>query len=90
MGLKGSRGNIPTNAVVKIASRNDYMTAKKNKYNIEARKSILHGVNILAGAVKVPMGPRGRNVVIKKAFGSPLLLCKMKQVYHLSYSSQKR
>lgn len=49
------------------------MTAKEIKYSIEARKRILNGVNILADAVKVTMGPRGRNVVIEKAFGSPLV-----------------
>jgi chaperonin GroEL len=49
------------------------MTAKEIKYDVEARKSILKGVNILADAVKVTLGPRGRNVVIEKSFGSPLV-----------------
>lgn len=45
--------------------------AKILKYNEEARKSILDGVVKLADAVKVTLGPRGRNVVIDKKFGSP-------------------
>ena len=49
------------------------MAAKEIKYDVEARKSILNGVNILADAVKVTLGPRGRNVVIEKSFGSPLV-----------------
>jgi chaperonin GroEL len=45
--------------------------AKIMQYNEEARKSILEGVVKLADAVKVTLGPRGRNVVIDKKFGSP-------------------
>jgi len=40
-------------------------------YNIEARNKLKKGVDILANAVKVTLGPRGRNVVIQKSFGSP-------------------
>jgi len=47
------------------------MAAKMLQYDEEARKSILNGVNILADAVKVTLGPRGRNVIIEKSFGSP-------------------
>jgi chaperonin GroEL len=47
------------------------MAAKLISYNVEARKSILNGVNILANAVKVTLGPKGRNVVIDKKWGSP-------------------
>ncbi|MCI0337766.1 MAG: chaperonin GroEL [Acidobacteria bacterium] len=43
------------------------------KFREEARKSMLDGVNILANAVRVTLGPRGRNVVIDKKFGSPLI-----------------
>ena len=39
----------------------------------ESRQSILRGVNVLADAVKVTLGPKGRNVVIEKKFGSPLI-----------------
>ncbi|OHD65646.1 MAG: chaperonin GroL [Spirochaetes bacterium RBG_13_51_14] len=45
--------------------------AKILKYNEEARRFILEGVNKLVGAVQVTLGPRGRNVVIDKKFGSP-------------------
>jgi chaperonin GroEL len=45
--------------------------AKDVKFGLEARKEILKGVRILADAVRVTMGPRGRNVVIEKSFGAP-------------------
>ncbi len=47
------------------------MSAKELKFSQEARNSILNGVNILADAVKVTLGPKGRNVVIEKSFGAP-------------------
>src|SRR5581483_5989659 len=46
--------------------------AKMLQFNEEALKSILKGVRTLAKAVKVTLGPKGRNVVIGKGFGSPL------------------
>src|ERR1035441_6140738 len=49
------------------------MGAKIIKFDQEGRNSILKGVNALAGAVKVTLGPKGRNVVIDKMFGSPLI-----------------
>ena len=42
-------------------------------FSEEARSNILKGVNVLANAVKVTLGPKGRNVVIEKSFGSPLI-----------------
>ena len=45
--------------------------AKELKYSEEARSLILEGVNQLANAVKVTLGPKGRNVVIQKSFGAP-------------------
>src|SRR3984893_16200942 len=45
--------------------------AKMLQFNEEALKSILKGVKTLAKAVKVTLGPKGRNVVIQKSFGSP-------------------
>lgn len=45
--------------------------AKKIKFGLEANEGILKGVKVLADAVKVTMGPKGRNVVIEKSFGSP-------------------
>jgi chaperonin GroEL len=47
------------------------MGAKILLYDEEARKSVLKGVNTLADAVKVTLGPKGRNVIIDKTFGSP-------------------
>ena len=47
--------------------------AKILKFDEEARKKLEAGVNILADAVKVTLGPRGRNVVLEKAYGSPLI-----------------
>ncbi|PLX93007.1 MAG: chaperonin GroEL [Desulfuromonas sp.] len=49
------------------------MAAKEIKFGQEARAQILAGVNALADAVKVTLGPKGRNVVIEKAFGAPLI-----------------
>jgi chaperonin GroEL len=47
--------------------------AKELKFDQEARNAILEGVNILADAVKVTLGPKGRNVVLEKSFGSPVV-----------------
>ncbi len=47
------------------------MTAKDVKFSHDARTRMLRGVDILADAVKVTLGPKGRNVVIEKAFGGP-------------------
>lgn len=47
------------------------MAAKEIKYYNEAREKLMLGVNTLADAVKVTLGPKGRNVVIEKSFGSP-------------------
>ena len=47
--------------------------AKMLSFGEEARKKVLEGVNILADAVKVTLGPKGRNVILDKSFGSPLI-----------------
>ncbi|MDA7428201.1 chaperonin GroEL [Primorskyibacter aestuariivivens] len=47
------------------------MAAKDVKFDTEARNKMLKGVNILADAVKVTLGPKGRNVVLDKSFGAP-------------------
>ncbi|WP_320820084.1 chaperonin GroEL, partial [Thalassolituus sp.] len=49
------------------------MAAKEVKFGNEARSAMLNGVNILANAVKVTLGPKGRNVVLDKSFGSPTI-----------------
>ena len=47
--------------------------AKQILHGEESRQAILRGVNILADAVKATLGPKGRNVVIEKKFGSPTI-----------------
>src|SRR5947199_963527 len=47
------------------------MAAKDVKFSGDARERLLRGVDILANAVKVTLGPKGRNVVIEKSFGAP-------------------
>src|SRR5258708_36469723 len=47
------------------------MAAKDVKFSGEARERMLRGVETLANAVKVTLGPKGRNVVIEKSFGAP-------------------
>ncbi|MGF0112116.1 chaperonin GroEL [Streptococcus sp. SGI.013] len=47
--------------------------AKEIKFSADARESMVRGVDILADTVKVTLGPKGRNVVLEKAFGSPLI-----------------
>ena len=47
------------------------MAAKDVKFDTDARNRMLKGVNTLADAVKVTLGPKGRNVVIEKSFGAP-------------------
>jgi chaperonin GroEL len=47
------------------------MAAKEVKFSTDARERMLHGVDILANAVKVTLGPKGRNVVLDKSFGAP-------------------
>ena len=47
------------------------MAAKEVKFGNSARQGMLDGVNVLANAVKVTLGPKGRNVVLDKSFGAP-------------------
>ncbi|MAK77030.1 MAG: molecular chaperone GroEL, partial [Nisaea sp.] len=47
------------------------MAAKDVKFSTEARDKMLQGIDILADAVKVTLGPKGRNVVLDKSFGAP-------------------
>ncbi|MEJ2575713.1 MAG: chaperonin GroEL [Gammaproteobacteria bacterium] len=49
------------------------MTAKEVRFSDDARQRMLAGVNILANAVKVTLGPKGRNVVLEKSFGAPTI-----------------
>ena len=45
--------------------------AKEIKYDQNAREALLRGINTLADAVRVTLGPKGRNVILEKSFGSP-------------------
>src|SRR6058998_3056709 len=47
------------------------MAAKEVRFSTEARDKLLRGVDILANAVRVTLGPKGRNVVLDKSFGAP-------------------
>ena len=49
------------------------MAAKDVKFHDAARNKMVEGVNILADAVKVTLGPKGRNVVLERSFGSPTI-----------------
>jgi chaperonin GroEL len=47
------------------------MSAKEVKFAVEARDKMLRGIDTLANAVRVTLGPKGRNVVLDKSFGAP-------------------
>ena len=47
------------------------MTAKDVRFAVDARDRMLHGIDTLANAVKVTLGPKGRNVVLDKSYGAP-------------------
>ena len=47
--------------------------SKEIRYGKDAKKSLLKGVDLLADAVKITLGPKGRNVVLDKGYGSPLI-----------------
>jgi chaperonin GroEL len=57
---------------MKMNGRKDInMAAKEVKFSVDARDSMLRGIDILAHAVRVTLGPKGRNVVLDKSFGAP-------------------
>src|ERR1700704_5632263 len=47
------------------------MAAKEVKFSVDARQKMMRGVDILANAVRITLGPKGRNVVLEKSFGAP-------------------
>jgi len=49
------------------------MSAKEIKFGSDARNLMLDGVNMLANAVKVTLGPKGRNVILSRSFGAPTI-----------------
>src|SRR4030081_2281487 len=54
-----------------MQQRNPEMDAKEVKFSVDARDSMLRGIDTLAHAVRVTLGPKGRNVVLDKSFGAP-------------------
>src|SRR4051794_34256896 len=52
-------------------ARNTEMSAKEVKFSVDARDRMLHGIDTLAHAVRVTLGPKGRNVLLDKSFGAP-------------------
>ena len=51
------------------------MSAKDVKFGTDSRGRMLNGINTLANAVKVTLGPKGRNVVLDKSYGAPRITC---------------
>ena len=49
------------------------MSAKQVRFRVDARDRMLHGIDTLAHAVRVTLGPKGRNVVLDKSFAAPAL-----------------
>src|SRR6202162_2982194 len=58
-------------ALLSVQFRRTTMAAKDVKFSTDARDKMLHGVDILANAVRVTLGPKGRNVVLDKSYGAP-------------------
>ena len=59
--------------------------AKKIQFDVEAREGLKKGVDALANAVKVTLGPKGRNVIIGKAFGGPQIVFFLPFYYFLIF-----
>jgi len=68
-----SRQGAPFDDAASLASWSLPMSAKEIIFDTEARNKILAGVDALANAVRVTLGPRGRNVVIEKSWGTPVV-----------------
>jgi hypothetical protein len=58
------------------------MAAKDVRFSTDARDRILRGVEILNNAVKITLGPKGRNVVIEKSYGAPRITNYWLRVFH--------
>ena len=67
----GQRRHRECRAISQTHGVTNNMAAKEVRFSTEARDKMLRGVDILANAVKVTLGPKGRNVVIDKSFGAP-------------------
>src|ERR687895_1796860 len=64
---------LPTRSADHIRNQREQSMAKDITYGDASRQAILRGVNSLANAVKVTLGPKGRNVIIGSAYGSPTI-----------------
>jgi len=63
----------PSSSVRSIVARRGYAGHKELKFGVEGRAALLKGVDILAKAVAVTLGPKGRNVIIEQSFGRYVL-----------------
>src|SRR5512135_1154921 len=63
--------NLATVNSNRIALGEKQMAAKEVRFHENARAKMIHGLNILADAVKITLGPKGRNVVLERSFGAP-------------------
>src|SRR5262249_27136154 len=63
--------DLPRNEATQSNLQEYDMAAKEVKFSVDARDKMLHGIDILADAVRVTLGPKGRNVVLDKSFGAP-------------------
>ena len=61
----------PFLAIVEIREERGKRNGKDIKFSSDARSAMVRGVDVLADTVKVTLGPKGRNVVLEKSFGSP-------------------
>src|SRR4249919_3165071 len=64
-------GRIGCRSLPPVQLRRTEMAAKDVKFSTDARDKMLHGVDVLANAVRVTLGPKGRNVVLEKSYGAP-------------------
>src|SRR5574344_788298 len=60
--------------VFKNNKQGEYKMAKKIIYDVDAREALLKGVDAVADAVKVTLGPKGRNVILEKKYGAPQIV----------------
>src|SRR5262245_34733928 len=69
--LRRKTAELPSNEVTQSNLQEYDMAAKEVKFSVDARDKMMHGIDILADAVRVTLGPKGRNVVLDKSFGAP-------------------
>src|SRR5215469_7653348 len=69
--LRRKPAQPPSNEATQSNLQEYDMAAKEVKFSVDARDKMMHGIDILADAVRVTLGPKGRNVVLDKSFGAP-------------------